>query len=206
MDSSQSSGAGNLPAEQSISADSALRASDSDRERAAAVLQAATADGRVSSGELEKRLELVYSAKSKGDLETIVKDLQPMQWGGGTPTATKDLGVIGSLVRKGRWVVGEKYRATAIIGTGVIDLREAEFTGPETTISVNSWLSTVYVVVPENVEVRVSGTGIFGGFKQDRESTGYASTHVINVTGMAFSATVHVVHEIPEGKERRLLK
>ena len=44
---------------------------------------------------------------------------------------------------------------------------------PETTIHVSSWFSTVYVVVPEDAEVRVAGTGIVGGFKQDRESPGY---------------------------------
>nr|UTI67657.1 AptN [Actinoallomurus sp. ID145808] len=206
MDSSQPSEAApdDLPANKAIPGDPGLRASDTDRERAAAVLQAATADGRVTAGELEKRLDLVYSAKSKGELASIVKDLQPMQWADSSPTATKDVGVINSLVRKGRWVVGNKYRATAVISTGVIDLREAQFTGPETTIHVNSWISTVYVIVPENAEVRVSGTGIIGGFKQDRESTGYAATHRINVTGTAVCASVIVVHQLPANKERLL--
>jgi hypothetical protein len=206
MDSSQPSEAApdNSPVNRAIPADSALRASDSDRERAASLLQAATADGRVSVGELEERLELVYSAKSKGELASIVKDLQPAPGASGTPTSTKDVGVLSDFVRKGRWLVGDGYRGTAVIGTGVIDLREAQFTGPETTIHLNSWISTIYVVVPEDVEVRVAGTGILGGFKQDRESVGYS--HRVNVTGVTVCGNVHVVHQLPAARERRLRK
>src|ERR1035437_8393697 len=144
MDVSQPSGAapGDPSARKAIPAGSAPRASDADRERAAAVLQAATADGRVSAGELDERLGLVYSAKSKDELASIVKDLQPVPWPGGTPTRAKDIGVLSDFVRKGRWLVGDTYRGTAVISSGVIDLREAQFTGPETTIHVNSWIGS----------------------------------------------------------------
>ena len=128
-----------------------------------------------------------------------------MQWGGGSPTVTKEVGIINSLVRKGRWVVGPKYRATTVVSTAAIDLRGAQFTGPETTIHINSWLSTVYVIVPENVEVRVGGAGIIGGFRQDRAGTGHGATHVINVRGVAVCCTVHVVHSLPGDLEQRLL-
>ncbi|NKZ08307.1 DUF1707 SHOCT-like domain-containing protein [Actinomadura latina] len=194
------------PGQQAISGDPELRASDSDRERAAAVLQAATADGRVSTEELEERLDLVYRAKSKGELTSIVKDLQPIQWAGGASATTKDVSVINDFSRTGRWVVGAEYRATAIIGSGVIDLREAQFTGPETTIHVNSWISTVYVVVPEHTEVHVAGTGIIGGFKRDPERPDDSATHRVNVTGVAVCGSVFVVHDLPPAKQRRLLK
>ena len=161
---------GDSPANKANPGDPALRASDSDRERAASVLQAATADGRVSASELDERLQLVYNAKSKAELASIVQDLQPVQWENRTPTATKDVGIINDFVRDERWVVGDKYRATAVIAVGVVDLRKAQFTSPETTIRVHSWISTVYVVVPEDAEVHVSGTGIVGGFHQDREN------------------------------------
>lgn len=208
MDVSQSSDAtpDDPRVREAITADSALRASDADRERAAAVLQAATADGRVSIGELDQRLGLVYSAKSKDELASIVKDVQPAPWPSGTPTSAKDVGLLSDFVRKGRWLVGDKYHATAVISSGVIDLREARFTGPETTIHVNAWIGTVYVVVPEDAEVRVAVTGILGGFKQDRESTDYSAAHRINVTGVAVCASVYVVHQLPSTKQRRLQK
>ncbi|MFI9365962.1 DUF1707 domain-containing protein [Kitasatospora sp. NPDC053057] len=208
MDASQPTEAtpGDPDAHTGTPTDSALRASDADRERAADVLQAATADGRVSTGELEERLELVYSAKSKDELTSIVMDLQPVPWSSGAPTSTKAVGVLSNFVRKGRWLVGDSHRSTAVISCGVIDLREAQFTGPETTIHVNAWLGTVYVVVPEDVEVRVEGTGILGGFTQDRESANYSAAHRMNITGIAACGNVHVVHQLPPAKERRLQK
>jgi hypothetical protein len=182
-----------------------LRASDADRERAVAILQAATADGRVSSAELEERLEQVYSAKSRGELAAVVKDLQPAA--PAVPPATaRDLGVLAGFTRDGRWVVGAEYRGTAVISSGVIDLREAEFTGPGTTIRVNSWVGTVYVVVPENAGVHIAGSGILGNFKQDRPGTDFAPSHQITVTGVAVLGNVLVVHKLPPGRELQLRK
>ena len=197
---------GDPSATRPIPVDPALRASDADRERAAAAVQAAAADGRVSFDELDERLGLVYSAKSKDELASIVKDLQPARWANATPTSTKDAGILNDFARKGRWVVGDTYRATAVISSGVVDLREAQFTGPETTIHVKSWIGTVYIVVPDDAEVHVAGTGILGGFKQDREGTGHSAAHRITVTGLAVCGSVYVVHQLPSATKRRLQK
>ena len=148
-------------------------------------------------GELEQRLDLVYSARSKGELASVVKDLRPDRLASGTPTTVKDVGVLNGFVRKGRWLVGDRYRASVVVGTAVIDLREAQFTGQQTTLHVNSWVGTVYIVVPDDAEVCVAGTGILGGFEQDRESVNYSASVRINVTGIAFCGDVHVVHELP---------
>jgi Domain of unknown function (DUF1707)/Cell wall-active antibiotics response 4TMS YvqF len=181
-----------------------VRASDADRERGAAVLRAATADGRLPADELDERLGLVYNAKSSDELASIVKDLQPAPWPGGSPPAAKDIGVLTGFVRNGRWAVADEYRATAVISSGVVDLRQVQFTAPETTMRVNSWVSTVYVIVPEDAEVHVTGTAILGGFRQDREGTGYPAAHRINVTGVAVCGSVLVVHHLPPAMERRI--
>jgi hypothetical protein len=185
-----------------------LRATDADRERIASVLQAAMADGRLSMGELEGRLEAVYAARSQGELASVVKDLQPepVRWAGSVPAPAKDVAVLSSFVRKGRWPVGRSFRGTAVVGTGVIDLREARFTGTETTVHARAVVGNVYVVVPEDAEVHVAGTGIIGGFTQDREEPGVPATQRINVVGVAFCGNVRVVHELPSTVERRLLK
>lgn len=208
MDSPQPSGESRADSSESksLSTRPDLRASDADRERTAAVLQEATADGRVSTDELEQRLEVVYGARTRSELDAVVKDLQPVQWTRRTPAVGKDTGVLSGFARKGRWTVGDSYRGTAVVGSGVIDLREAEFTGPETTIHVSSWIGTVYVVVPDDVEVHVEGTGVLGGFKQDRANTAHSARHRINVTGLAVCGSVFVVHELTPAQERRLLK
>jgi hypothetical protein len=54
---------------------SALRASDEDREHVAERLRDATAEGRLLAEELEERLGAVFSARTYGDLDTVVSDL-----------------------------------------------------------------------------------------------------------------------------------
>ena len=52
-----------------------LRCSDTDRDRAAAVLREGLADGRISIAELDDRLDRVYRAKTYGELTAVMGDL-----------------------------------------------------------------------------------------------------------------------------------
>lgn len=54
---------------------SALRASDSDRDRVAERLREATAEGRLRTDELEDRLGAAFSARTYGELDPLVADL-----------------------------------------------------------------------------------------------------------------------------------
>ena len=58
-----------------------LRASDSDRERAATLLHDAAAEGRLDAEELDARLSAAFSATTYGELDALVDDLP-------TPVAT----------------------------------------------------------------------------------------------------------------------
>jgi hypothetical protein len=52
-----------------------MRASDADRDRVAAVLRDAHADGRLAQDELLERLGATYEARTYGDLDRLVADL-----------------------------------------------------------------------------------------------------------------------------------
>jgi Flp pilus assembly protein TadB len=52
-----------------------LRASDADREQIAERLQRASTEGRLTSDELEPRLENALSARTYGELDAVVADL-----------------------------------------------------------------------------------------------------------------------------------
>ena len=52
-----------------------LRISDSDREQAAAALREHFASGRLDNGEFEERLQAVYAAKTRGELDALSVDL-----------------------------------------------------------------------------------------------------------------------------------
>jgi len=52
-----------------------MRASDEDRERLVAELNEHTVAGRLSTDDLERRLQAAYSAQTTGELETLRRDL-----------------------------------------------------------------------------------------------------------------------------------
>ena len=52
-----------------------MRASDADRERAAAALTRHAQDGRLDAEELEQRLERAYAAKTVAELDELQRDL-----------------------------------------------------------------------------------------------------------------------------------
>ena len=68
-----------------------LRASDADRDRAAAVLGGAMATGRLTSAEYAERLDAAYAAKTLGDLAPLTRDLPADQATGATAGAQAEL-------------------------------------------------------------------------------------------------------------------
>ncbi|MGN9836505.1 DUF1707 SHOCT-like domain-containing protein [Nonomuraea sp. H19] len=52
-----------------------MRASDSDRDRVAAVLREHTAEGRITMEEFNERLEQLYQSKTYGELAKLTADL-----------------------------------------------------------------------------------------------------------------------------------
>jgi len=52
-----------------------LRASDEEREKVATMLRQACSEGRLDTEELEQRVEVAYGARTRGELDAIVRDL-----------------------------------------------------------------------------------------------------------------------------------
>jgi hypothetical protein len=55
-----------------------LRASDAERERAAAEIREHYSQGRLDDGELGERLEQAYAARTRGELQALRADLPPL--------------------------------------------------------------------------------------------------------------------------------
>src|SRR5215831_8081383 len=63
-----------------------VRVGDADREAVAAQLREHFADGRLTLEELNERLDQAFAAKTKADLNTVMRDLpQAMRPGAGLP-------------------------------------------------------------------------------------------------------------------------
>ena len=58
-----------------MASDSRIRASDSDRDRTAALLREHHAAGRLTAEEFNERLDKAYAAKTLGELDQLLSDL-----------------------------------------------------------------------------------------------------------------------------------
>jgi hypothetical protein len=177
-----------------------LRASDADRDRIADILRDALAEGRLDAGEHSERLDQLYAAKTLGELEPLVRDLPvgrttatgpavPPRGYAADPTGENPnlVGILGGAERKGRWRVGSRITAVAIMGGVEIDLSEATFTSPELVIHCTAIMGGVSIRLPENVTLRGGGVvGIMGGCDITAFEAPEPGAPVVRVDGVAF--------------------
>ncbi|MET9591208.1 DUF1707 domain-containing protein [Streptomyces sp. NPDC006516] len=180
-----------------------IRASDADRDRIADILREAMAEGRLTAEEHAERVDLVYRAKTVGELEPLVRDL-PVQGGPARPSAPAYgydaeaptgpaenlVAVFSSSTRKGRWRVGGRTNAFAVFGSVEIDLTEALFGQRLTVVNATSIFGSVEIKVPENISLRGSGTGIFGNFEVDTLESADPEAPVVIVNGYSVLGSV----------------
>jgi hypothetical protein len=208
-----------------------LRASDADRERVAERLRDALAEGRLDMDEFQERLDVVYRAKTYGELEPVTRDLpapggHPVSmvkrsaptsaaetdWSsritGGQGSSDRGIAVMAGFQRVGHWVAPRRFDAIAVMGGGVVDLRDAYFAGHEVVINCVALMGGVEIIVPPGVEVVMRGTGFMGGFDHDtRGDDGSYSPDAprVVVTGFAFWGGVGVRTKRPKGAKKRRL-
>lgn len=199
-----------------------MRASDADRDAIAERLREGFAEGRLSTEELEERLEAAYASRTRAELVPLVRDLPPpgddaslplpgtdeggrsprKRWEdryGATATSRSGIAILGGFVRKGNWVMPRVFRCVAIWGGGEIDLREARFEDRDVVIKVTAIMGGINVIVPHDAEVEVNGIGIMGAFEQSATGAGASGAPRIAVNGLAFWGGVDVKRKPPTG-------
>jgi hypothetical protein len=159
---------------QAFNPDSRLRASDADRDRAASVLNAALAEGRLTAEEHSERLDSIYAAKTQAELVPLLEDL-PAVSGAASPVPTagaagpaarrgsRIVAVFGGATRRGAWRVPEASSVVTVFGGAEIDLRDAILPGPEITIRAIAVFGGMSITVPPEMRVVDSGVAVFGG-------------------------------------------
>jgi len=149
----------------------ALRVSHEDRDQVAEALRVAAGDGRLSSDELDERLERALTARTYDDLAVLVADLpaagnalapgtQPpgtelpgplaaILAGGVAPAPAKDLIKIhvtsGHSQRVGRWTVPARMDLNARSGHIRLDFTEAVITQP--TLHIDAEVSSGHILL-----------------------------------------------------------
>jgi hypothetical protein len=177
----------------------AVRASDTEREHVVKLLTDACAEGRLTLEELSGRVGSAYSAVTRADLVPLTADL---------PVATDTLPataettpvvampnrkrkwlvtVMSSHKSKGNWRLSERTAAVTIMGESSIDLRQAVIESPDIAITLYLLMGEQSVIVPQGVEVEVTGFVFMGEKKVDVTATrprpGVPRLH-IRVVGM----------------------
>ena len=195
-----------------------LRISDDDRNRVAEALRHAAGEGRIDLEELDERLEAAYRAKTYGELVPITADLpvapvrhpvpapqsvRPAQTGS---MYSSSVAVLSESKREGTWIVPDEHTAFALMGSVLLDLREAAFTSHEVVINASSVMGEVKVIVDAGTTVIVDGFGVMGEFKEARAKVPFDADQggpVVRVRGMALMGSVHVQRKAPPGGRRR---
>ena len=195
-----------------------LRISDDDRHHAAEILRKAAGDGRIDLDELDQRLEVVYAAKTYGDLVPVTLDLPAEERPRSAasrrevlPSTTKwqrSTAVMGECKRRGAWLVPEAHTAFALMGSIELDLREATFAQHDVTISAVAVMGEVKIVVDAFTHVVVDGVPIMGEFSMGKDKVEAqldADSPVVRVRGMALMGSVNVFRYPPPGTPKKFL-
>jgi len=184
----------------------AMRASDRDRDAVVQRLQEAFADGSLDDEEFDQRTRAALTARLHSELAVLTQDLQasPSAAPVSPVTAGRTPGRFAiayksSIRRAGRWRVPEQFRTVVYKGSGWLDLRAAELSGPVTTFVAVAYKSRVTILVPPGVRVEMTGFGVTQG--ADEEDPGYrlpTDAPVIHVRGVAYKGTVEITTRPPE--------
>jgi Domain of unknown function (DUF1707) len=143
----------------------ALRASDRERDAVVQRVQQAFAEGRLDDIEFDERMRAALTARTHADLDVLLADLpadlpaETTTPGSAAATAGRGPGRVAialksSVRRGGRWRVPERYTTVVYKGSGWLDLRAAELTGPVTTFLAVAYKSQVTILVPPGYESR----------------------------------------------------
>ena len=198
---------------------SRLRISDEDRHQVAEVLRRAAGEGRIDLDELDQRLEAAYAAKTYGELVPLTVDLpigtthpvaprpeqhRPVPAAG--PVYATSLAIMGECKRVGAWTVDGTHNAFALMGSVVLDLRQASFTQREVVVNANAVMGEIKVIVDAATTVVVEGTGVMGEYSEQRPRVPFAPTAdspVVRLRGFSLMGSVHVQRKGAPGESIR---
>ncbi|WP_445163742.1 DUF1707 SHOCT-like domain-containing protein [Mycobacterium sp. Dal123C01] len=181
------------------------RAADTDRIQIAQLLAYAAEQGRLQLKDYEDRLTRAYAATTYEELDRLRADLPgaPINTrrGGKTNPApsTLLLALLSGFERRGRWNVPKKLTTFTLWGSGVVDLRYADFTSTEVDIHVVSIMGAQNIVLPPEVNVEIRGRGVMGGFDRDVVGQGTPGAPRVNIHGFSLWGGVGI-----KRKARRL--
>lgn len=169
------------------------RASDHDRDRAAAVVQEAHGDGRLDAEELDERLTRIYSAKTQLELRTATEDLLPVAHGGQSGVLTLRA-KHSRQKREGRWQVPPRIVALAEHSSVRLDFTQAVVRTAEIHVDAEAEHGAVVLVVPEGWSIDVDDVATHHGTVKNKAVAPRPGGVRVRVTGRAKHSNIVVRH------------
>jgi hypothetical protein len=147
----------------------AILAGDAEREHSTDLLSRAVVEGRLTLEEFSDRVERAQAARTRDELATLTRDLPAAPPAPAAPAASTDIAPVqrrhvafcSRLVRSGPWELAARSEFRSIFGTITLDLSQARLAGPEVELQIFNLFGTVTVIVPESVDVSLTGGGMF---------------------------------------------
>jgi len=170
-----------------------LRATDQDRDAAAAMVQEAHGDGRLDVEELDERLGRIYSSKTTQELAAVTADLVPADHAG-TPGNLVLRARHANQKRDGHWRVPPYIFVDMDHGSARLDFTQATVSHREVVVHVFAQHSGVTLIVPEGWSVDLDGTHPEHGSVKDKVTAPRAGTPRLRVTGTVKHGNVLVRH------------
>jgi hypothetical protein len=172
-----------------------LLVTNAEREQALTQLREACVDGRLTLEEFSRRLDIALEARSRADLDAVTEGLRVAAAPARTHRRASRwlVAVMGASKQTGRWRVAGGHTAVAVMGECVVDLRRAEVEEMETTITACALMGEIKVIVPEGVDVAVSGVAIMGERKVEISDTApLPGAPVVHVQAYACMGSVKI--------------
>ncbi|GAB3815275.1 DUF1707 SHOCT-like domain-containing protein [Micromonospora zhanjiangensis] len=180
-----------------------IRVSDSEREQVVELLGQAAAEGRLTLDEYAERATAAHAAKTRGELAKLTDDLPVVRPRPAPSTALSTgalatggperlVAVFGNESRKGHWPVPEHLVAKSIFGDCHIELQDAQLQYPVTVIEATAIFGSVTIFVPEGVDVRLSGSAVFGSKESKLTGRPEPGAPVIDVRALVRFGSVTV--------------
>jgi hypothetical protein len=148
-----------------------VRASDGERQAVADRLNTAVGEGRLTLSEFSDRVAAAYAARTVAELDVLVDDLPASR-----PSLSADVRpadppssrrapldvLLGAIKRRGRWRIGADTALGVAVGPMKLDLRDADLSAHEVTVSARTVVGAIKVWVPAGIRVYVEGTTAVG--------------------------------------------
>ena len=161
-------------------------------------LQWAYAHNHISITELERRLDILNRTEDKTEILSLVEDL-PLPEGeeqsrttansqGSATESDSFFTLLGSNTRRGQWNVPRQLDVAAVLGSQVLDFREARFNPGTTIIKAFTFMGSIEMKFPPGVRVTSKGIPILGSI--DNKVQSESSGPLIHIDGFVIMGSI----------------